>query len=411
MDRAVGDEPADGAAPESAPWLTRNVKVVSGVSLLQDAASEFLYPLMPILLTTVLGAPAAVVGIVEGIAEGVAAATKIVAGRMSDRFSRRPLVAAGYGLAAGGKVLVAAATAWPMVLLGRSVDRFGKGIRGAPRDALLAEDVPTAALGRAFGFHRAADTAGAVIGPLLALAAYELLDRDLRQLLWIAVVPAVLSFLLVFAIRERRSAPLRPTASGPGQPRVGLGSRFWRVVAVLGVFSLINFPDALLLLRLHEIGFGVAEVVLAYVGYNAVYAVVSYPAGVVADRWTPQTVVALGLVVFSIAYLGLGLTEDRTTAWLLLGGYGAYTGLTDGVGKAWIAGLLPSKAQGTGQGIFQGILGCGVLLAGLWAGLAWGAAGVVPLVVSGVVAAVMAVLLLAAPRAWFRAESPVGASG
>jgi MFS family permease len=390
------------------PWLTRNLKVVSAVSLMQDAASELLYPLMPILLTTVLGAPAAVVGAVEGIAEGVAAVTKVVAGRVSDRFRKKPLVALGYGLAAVGKVFVAAAGVWPVVLVGRAVDRFGKGIRGAPRDALLVQGIPASARGRAFGFHRTADTAGAVIGPLLALAGYELLHHELRPLLWVAVVPAVLSVLLVGLLRE---SPRAPVASEPPRPpavvaeRVVLGVAFWRVVGVLGLFSLVNFPDALLLLRLHEIGFGVTEVILAYVGYNLVYTALSYPAGVIADRLSPRTVVAVGLLVFATAYTGLGLTEDHLAAWLLIGGYGAYTGLTDGVGKAWVSQLLPAESQGTGQGIFQGVLGAGVLVAGVWAGLAWGPDGHVPLIISGLLAAVVGVLLLVGPR---RAVARVG---
>jgi MFS family permease len=377
------------------PWLTRNLKVVSAVSLMQDAASELLYPLMPILLTTVLGAPAAVVGVVEGIAEGVAAGTKVVAGRVSDRFRRKPLVALGYGLAAVGKVFVAAAGVWQVVLAGRAVDRLGKGIRGAPRDALLVQDIPLEARGRAFGFHRTADTAGAVIGPLLALGGYELLDHRLRPLLWVAVVPAVLSVLLVALIRER-PAPPRPVAA----PRstVHLGSAYWRVVVVLGLFSLVNFPDALLLLRLHDIGFGVVEVILAYVGYNLVYTALSYPAGVVADRFTPRTVVAIGLLVFAVAYFGLGVTEDHLAAWLLIAGYGAYTGLTDGVGKAWVSRLLPRESQGTGQGVFQGVLGGGVLVAGLWAGFAWGGDGHVPLMVSGVLAGLIGLGLLLGRR-------------
>jgi len=384
------------------PWLTRNLKVVSAVSLMQDAASELLYPLMPILLTTVLGAPAAVVGAIEGIAEGVAAGTKVIAGRVSDRFRKKPIVALGYGLAALGKVLVAAAGVWQVVLAGRAVDRLGKGIRGAPRDALLVQDIPVEARGRAFGFHRAADTAGAVIGPLIALAGYELLDHRMRPLLWFAVVPAVLSVLLVFLIRERPAGDRGPEAvvARPAPPRSSgpLGASYWRVVAVLGLFSLVNFPDALLLLRLHDIGFAVTEVILAYVGYNLVYTALSYPAGVVADRLSPRTVVAIGLLVFAVAYSGLGLTEDHLAAWLLIGGYGAYTGLTDGVGKAWVSRLLPAESQGTGQGIFQGVLGAGVLVAGLWAGLAWNGDGHVPLMVSGALAGVIGVILLLAPR-------------
>jgi len=380
------------------PWLTRNLKVVSAVSLMQDAASELLYPLMPILLTSVLGAPVAVVGAIEGIAEGVAAGTKVVAGRLADRFRKKPIVALGYGLAAVGKVLVAAANAWGVVLAGRAVDRLGKGIRGAPRDALLVQDIPVEARGRAFGFHRAADTAGAVIGPLIALGGYELLDHELRPLLWVAVVPAVLSVALVALLRE---GPQPAVADRPARGTAGsapLGSAYWRVVGVLGLFSLVNFPDALLLLRLHEIGFGVTGVILAYVGYNLVYTAMSYPAGVVADRLSPRSVVAVGLLVFATAYAGLGLTEDHVAAWLLMGGYGAYTGLTDGVGKAWVSELLPPTSQGTGQGIFQGVLGGGVLVAGLWAGFAWHGDGHVPLVISGAVAGVIGLVLLVSPR-------------
>jgi MFS family permease len=379
------------------PWLTRNLKIVSGVSLLQDAASELLYPLLPILLTSVLGAPAAVVGVVEGVAEGVAAATKVVAGRLADRFPKVPIVATGYGLAALGKVLVAAASVWPVVLVGRAVDRLGKGIRGAPRDALLVDGIPVEARGRAFGFHRAADTAGAVIGPLLALGGYELLDHRLRPLLWVAVVPAVCSVLLVFLLRE-------PSATTPRTRRVDLHEAerlpapYWRVVGVLGLFGLVNFPDALLLLRLHDIGFSVAAVILAYVFYNLVYTVLSFPAGVVADRLSPQTVVAVGLLVFAVAYAGLGATDDHLASWLLLAGYGAYTGLTDGVGKAWVSRLLPSGLQGTGQGLFQGLTGGAVLVAGLWAGLAWGSDGRLPLLVSGIAAGVVGLALLVLPR-------------
>jgi MFS family permease len=263
------------------------------------------------------------------------------------------------------------------------------------------QDIPVESRGRAFGFHRAADTAGAVIGPLLALVGYELLDHRIRPLLWIAVVPAVLSVLLVFLLREPpRSGPrLEGARTSPTEAATpSFTPEFWRVVGVLGLFSLVNFPDALLLLRLHEIGFGVAEVILAYVGYNLVYTVLSFPAGVVADRLSPRTVVAIGLLVFATAYFGLGLTENHLAAWLLMGGYGAYTGLTDGVGKAWVSRLLPPDSQGTGQGVFQGVLGAGVLVAGVWAGLAWNGDGHVPLMISGVVAAVIGLTLLVAPR-------------
>jgi MFS family permease len=375
-------------------WLTRNVRVLSAVSFLQDAASELLYPLLPIYLTSVLGAPAAVVGAVEGAAEGAASLTKLAAGPLGDRFARRPLIATGYGMAALGKVIVAAATAWPGVLAGRVVDRLGKGIRGAPRDALLVVDIDEAARGRVFGFHRTMDTLGAVVGPLLGLAGYELLDHQIPPLLWVAVVPAVLSVALVFFVRETRRVLPRAERRAVFA-RVGdLPRRYWRVTAALVVFGLVNFPDALLLLRLSEIGFSVVEVILAYVTYNAVYAVASYPAGLLADRIPRPAVFGVGLVFFAIGYTGLGLTTDTVAAWLLIGVYGVFTGCTDGVGKAWISSLVGSELQASAQGVFQGASGFAVLAAGLWAGLLWGVDGRVPLLISGIVGGVFALGLL-----------------
>ena len=375
-------------------WLTRNVRVLSAVSFLQDAASELLYPLLPIYLTVVLGAPPAVVGAIEGAAEGAASITKLAVGPLGDRYAKRPLIATGYGLAALGKVIVAVAGAWPGVLAGRVVDRFGKGIRGAPRDALLVEGIESGERGRVFGFHRTMDTLGAVVGPLLGLAGYELLDHQIAPLLYIAIVPAVLSVLLILLVREKPRTGPRP----PRQPIFSgfrdLPRRFWRVTAVVVGFGLVNFPDALLLLRLNEIGFGVVEVILAYVTYNLVYALGSYPAGLLADRLPRSVVFGIGLVFFAIGYLGLGLTTDRLTAWLLLGSYGLFAACTDGVGKAWISSMVGTERQATAQGVFQGFSGVAILIAGVWAGLFWGADGRLPLLVSGAVGACFAALLL-----------------
>ncbi|OMC41742.1 MFS transporter [Mycobacterium sp. GA-1841] len=387
-------------------WLTRNVRVLSAVSFLQDTASELLYPLLPIYLTVVLGAPPAVVGAVEGAAEGAAAMTKLAAGPLGDRFAKRPLIATGYGMAALGKVMVAAAGAWSGVLAGRVVDRLGKGIRGAPRDALLVTDIDEAARGRVFGFHRAMDTFGAVVGPLLGLAGYELLDHQIAPLLWVAVAPAVLSVGLVFLVsekgKEKRGAKRRAPSVRQREPIFArlrdLPGRYWRVTAVLVAFGLLNFPDALLLLRLNEIGFSVVEVILAYVTYNAVYAISSFPAGLLADRIGRLPVFGIGLVFFAIGYAGLGLTTDPLLAWLLIGAYGLFTGCTDGVGKAWISALVGSDLQGSAQGVFQGLSGFAVLGAGVWAGLAWtaipGQPGQLPLLISGIGGAVFAAGLL-----------------
>lgn len=376
-------------------WLTRNLKILSGVSFLQDAASELLYPIMPIFLTVTLGAPAAAVGVIEGLAEGAASITKLGSGLLGDRYAKRPLIAVGYGFAAVGKIVIAVAFAWPIVLVGRVLDRFGKGIRGAPRDALIVDGVPVGGRGRAFGFHRTADTLGAVVGPLIGLLGYELLGHRIRPLLVLAIAPAVLSVLLVAAVRETprtrtpRVSPRR-FADARAQSR-----DYWQTVAILILFSLVNFPDALLLLRLHDIGFSVTTVILAYVGYNVVYAAASYPAGRLSDRLSRPRVFGIGLLFFAVGYLGLGITHSHLLAWVVLGLYGLFTAFTDGVGKAWISTLAPPDRQAGAQGLFQGLTGLGVLFAGVWAGLAWGADGRVPLLCSGATGAAIAVLLLA----------------
>jgi MFS family permease len=381
--------------------------VLSAVSLLQDAASELLYPVLPIFLTAVLGAPAAVVGLVEGLAEAAASATRLVSGRLADRYPRRRLVGAGYGVAALGKVLVAVATVWPVVLLGRCVDRLGKGVRGAPRDALLVDGIPLEARGRAFGVHRTADTVGAVLGPLAGLALYELLDHRLRPLLAVAVVPAVASALLVLAVRESPRPRLdrrgllprgvRPALAGVRRllrPPAGTGRGFRRVAAVLVLFGFVNVPDALLLLHLSQIGFGVEGVILAYVGYNAVYAAASYPAGALTDRIGPRPVVGIGLVFFAIGYAGLGATRSVGLSCLLLAAYGLFAACTDGPGRAWVSRHAGALRQGAAQGFVQGLSGFAVLAAGLWAGLLWGADGRLPLLLAGTAAALLALALL-----------------
>jgi len=381
----------DGIA-DPRPWLSHNLRVLSLVSLFQDTASELLYPILPIFLVGVLGAPVAVVGLVEGLADGAAALTKLASGRWSDRRSRRPVVAFGYGLAAAAKVVVALAVVWPMVLAARVADRIGKGIRGAPRDALIADDVDAEHRGRAYGFHRSLDTAGAVLGPLIGLGLYEMLHHHIRPLLWVAAIPALVSVSLVSLVRERprvvSTAQNRAVSSTPLPPQ------FWRLVILLGAFAFVNFSDALLLIRAQHLGLGVGSVIGVYCLYNLTYALASYPAGVVSDKIPRRIVVGCGLLIFAVAYIGLGVISTSAWVWVLFPVYGLYTALTDGVTKAWVVDLAPDAARGRAIGVQGAVAGAGAIVAGLWAGLAWSGTGRVPLIVAGSVAAIISVVML-----------------
>lgn len=385
----------DGPAP-----LPSTVRVLGAVSFAQDAGSEMMYPFLPMFITGVLGAPVVAVGVAEGLADATAAGMKLVSGRLASADRRRPWIAAGYGLAAVGKCVVALALVWPVVLLGRVVDRFGKGIRGVPRDALIADAVPAQDRGRAFGFHRALDTAGAVVGPLVGLGMYQLMGRQIRPVLLLALVPATLSVVLVSLVRESNSGgvPQRRLAPAAAAPRVALPAGFWRAMVPIGLFGLVNSTDALLLLRAHQIGLDATALVLVYVAYNAVYAVLAYPAGRVADRISPRIVFATGLVVFAITYVGLGRATTPAAVWVLLPMYGIYAALTDGVSRAWVAGLVKSEQRTWALGVHGAVTGLSVLIAGLWSGLAWNGDGRLPLTVSGAIALLVAVWLFALSR-------------
>ena len=394
-------------------WLSKNLVIITLVSLTQDAASELMYPLLPLLLTGLLAAPPVVLGVIEGVADATTGVTRYFAGKWSDRTGRKPFITAGYALAAVGKILVAAATVWPVVALGRVTDRLGKGLRSAPRDALIASTVDRKDLGRAFGFHRAGDTLGAVIGPLLGLLALAAVGDDLHQALWWAIVPAALSVILVLFIREpKRQTPAAvelatelaesrrdaPAATGS---KVKLSRQFWVVSTVLVLVALLNFSDLLLLLRISDLGFSTTETVLAYVMFNLVYSTMSYPAGVFTDSWSKPLVYAIGLGAFAVAYIGLGLVQGGPAVYLLMAVYGLFPAFTEGVGKAWVSSLVDKQHLGRAQGIFQSLNAAAVLTAGIWAGLMWGSdggRGTLPLLISGFGAVFAVVLFLAWSR-------------
>ena len=367
-------------------WLTPNLILLTLVSFTQDAASDLLYPLLPILLTGVIGAAPIALGLIEGCAEAAAGFTKLWAGNRSDYIGRKPFVVAGYSLAGIGKAMVVVATAWPLVFFGRITDRIGKGMRSTPRDALINDSVPAEHLGKAFGFHRAGDNFGAVVGPLLAVAGLWLLDGDVRAVAQWALIPALLSGLLTILVKDKFVKKVKVAKAV--KEKIFLPATLKRAIAILVLIQLTNIPDALLLLRLHDIGLSTTMVVLAYAFANLVATFAAYPAGVIADKFSPQLVYIFGLITFAVAYCTLGLTQNHNLAFATLGLYGLFGALTDGVGKSWIARMSQPEYRGRAQGVYQASMNFAILGAGIWGGLLWSRGNVeLPLILAGIGAA------------------------
>jgi len=396
-------QPAEAAVPLAAepspvPGISRNVFVLGVVSFAADISSEMLYPVLPIFLTATLGAPVSLVGVIEGIAEGTAGTSKVGAGWLSDRMpQRRPLVMAGYALSALGKLLLALSFVWPQALLARFADRLGKGTRTAPRDALIADSSIAGAQGRAFGFHRAMDTTGAVIGPLLGLALIASLgEHRLRLVFIIAIVPALLSVVLVRLAREHVRTAHRETSARARLDLSGAPARYWLFLGISLLFAFGNSSDAFLLLRARDLGMGLTAVILAYVAYNASYAALSYPAGVVADRIGARPVVAGGYAVFGLVYLGFALTDGTNAVWPLFVAYGVTMGLTEGVGRAFIAELAPADRRGAFLGLYHTAIGLTAVVASVLAGVLWDQVGPATPFALGAATGLAAAALLAA---------------
>jgi MFS family permease len=355
--------------------LGRNVLALAAVSLLTDVASDMTYPLLPLFLATTLGASATFVGAIEGAAESTAALLKLASGWLSDRVPRRkPLVLAGYGIASLIRPLIGLAQSATQVLGIRVIDRIGKGIRTAPRDALIADSVDPAIRGRAFGFHRAADHAGAVIGPLLAFALLRWGGLEVRQIFLLTAIPGALAVLaLLVGVRE---VP-RETAetSRKLDLRAPLGRRFWSFLAVLLVFTLGNSTDAFLLLRARDLGIDAALIPILWALLHVVKSLSSTPSGALSDRIGRKPLLIAGWLLYAAVYFALARADAAWQAWALFAVYGIYFGLTEGVEKALVADLVPEDRRGAAFGWYNLALGIAALPASLIFGTIWDHAG------------------------------------
>jgi MFS family permease len=346
------------------------------VSLLMDLSSELVHALLPVYMTVVLGASMVAVGLVEGIAEASASLIKVLSGAASDKLARRkPLVLLGYGLAMLSKPLFPLAGSVALVLGARFMDRIGKGIRGAPRDALIADVTPQGLRGAAFGLRQALDTVGAILGPLAAIGLMLLLASDVRAVLWFAVLPAVASVaVLVVWVRE-------PARSGAPQRQVARASlrefdrRFWLIVTLGAVMTLARFSEAFLVIRAQDLGVALAFVPVVLIVMNVVYTTIAYPAGVAADRGHRRALLVWGFIALIAADLILGSTGNPAAFFAGIALWGAHMGLTQGLLSAMVADAAPARLRGSAFGVFHFVSGLALLAASVLAGWLWSAYG------------------------------------
>jgi MFS family permease len=383
--------------------LPKNVLALSFVSLLNDTSSEIIYPLLPAFLALTLGASPFAIGLIEGVAESVASLLKLVSGYLSDRFGARKLpVFLGYSLAAITRPFLAFVTTWPQVLVVRMADRFGKGIRGAPRDALLAASVPPNERGFAFGFNRAADHAGAVIGPLIAFGlmtwiavnAQNPTAREYQNVFLYASIPVVLGILvIVFFVREEK--PAVETGSEPIKFSFSeFDGNFKRFLFIIALFTLSNSTDAFLLLRAEEAGIAPALLPLLWMVLHLSKVVSSLIGGDLSDRVGRKRLIFLGWIVYAFVYAGFAFVSSEWQAWALFIIYGTYFGLTEGVEKALVADMVPQAKQGTAYGFYNLAFGITVLPASLWFGFVWTEWGShIAFLISAAVSVIAAMLL------------------
>lgn len=366
------------------------------VSMFMDISSELVHSLLPVFMATVLGTSMMTIGIIEGIAEATAAITKVFSGAISDYMGKRKLLAViGYGLAVVTRPIFPLATSAGWVFAARFIDRIGKGIRGAPRDALVADLTPIAMRGAAYGLRQSLDSIGGFIGPLLAVALMAWFTDDIRAVLWVAVVPAFIAVaVLVFGVHDadhrrnnsaqRNSVTFRAAAQLP--------SRYWFIVLLGAVCTMARFSEAFLVLRAQDVGLSLGYVPLVLIAMNVVYTVTAYPSGVAADRLNQRTLLIVGLVMLVTADVVLAAATSSLLAFIGAGFWGLHMGLTQGLFAKLVADSAPAELRGTAFGVFNLISGCALLLASVIAGALWSALGAPVTFLAGAGFALLAIL-------------------
>lgn len=347
-----------------------NVVMLGITSLLTDIASEMVYPILPVFLVATLGASPAILGLIEGVAESLASLLKVFSGLWSDKIRKRlPFTIFGYSCSAVGKLFLYIAANWHAVLLGRVIDRFGKGVRVAPRDAIIADSAAEGKRGAAFGLHRAMDTGGAVIGVSLAYLLVVSLKNPVREIFLISLIPATLGVLFLFLIKEKKEGPIPGKKVKLEWGRLDRRLKLFLVFTFL--FTLGNSSNAFLLLRAQNLGNTLPTVILLYLFYNIIYGVFIYPASKLSDRIGRKKLLVAGYLFYGLVYLGFAVNGSLAGLWALFGVYGLYMSCTEGVEKALVTDIAPAELKATMIGLHATLVGIGLLPASFLAGLLW----------------------------------------
>ena len=347
-----------------------NIILLGITSLLTDISTEMVYPILPIYLVTRLGAGPAILGLIEGIAESLASLLKVFSGYFSDKIkSRKPFTILGYASSTLGKYFLYISTSWLYILFGRVIDRFGKGIRTAPRDALIADSAKEGRRGAAFGLHRAMDTLGATVGVALAYFLVTHFKSNLKNIFLFSLIPAFLGILFLFLVKEKNKA--KEEAQKLQFKWRDLDKRLKLFLIFTFIFTLGNSSNQFLLLRAKNLGSPLHRVILFYLVYNIIYSLVAYPATRLSDRWGRKRLLVLGYLIYGLVYLGFAVNKSLSTFWFLFGIYGLYAGFTEGTEKALIADIAPVNLRATTIGLHATLVGIGLLPASLFAGMLW----------------------------------------
>jgi MFS family permease len=348
-----------------------NIILLGITSLLTDISSEMIYPILSVFLVNQLGASPAILGVIEGIAESLASLMKVFSGFWSDKIKRRkPFAIFGYSSSGVGKLFLYLATSWHAVLLGRIIDRFGKGVRTAPRDAIIADSAVLGKRGAAYGLHRTMDTMGATVGVILAYFLVITMKDPFREVFLISLIPAVLGVVFLFLVKEKKGANIISAKKIKFEWKT-LDKRLKLFLIFSFIFTLGNSSNQFLLLRAKNLGNPLATVILLYLVYNIVYGICAYPASWLSDKIGKKKILVAGYFFYGVVYLGFGLTSSLYMLWILFGIYGLYIGFTEGVEKALVADIAPENLKATAIGLHSTLVGIGLLPASLFAGILW----------------------------------------